>query len=106
MVPADDVQGAAGAVFAERRGARRVFVLNDDQPYGFGIAEAFRTTAERLGLRVAGTEAWDPDARDYRALADRVRAAGADAVYLGGYVVQQRSAADRGAPGRARVGGR
>jgi branched-chain amino acid transport system substrate-binding protein len=86
VVPADDVQGAAGAVFAERRGARRVYVLNDDQPYGFGIAEAFRTTAERLGLRVAGTDAWDPGARDYRALADRVWAAGADAVYLGGYV--------------------
>ncbi|MGH2824749.1 MAG: branched-chain amino acid ABC transporter substrate-binding protein [Thermoleophilaceae bacterium] len=86
VVPADDVQGAAGALFAKRQGARRVFVLNDDQPYGFGIAESFRVTAERSGLSVAGTEAWDPHAQSYRALADRVRAAGADAVYLAGYV--------------------
>jgi branched-chain amino acid transport system substrate-binding protein len=86
VVPADDVQAAAGAVFVERQGAGSVFVLDDDQPYGFGLADAFRVTAERTGLRVAGTESWDPDARDYRELADRVRAAGADAVYLGGFV--------------------
>ena len=86
VVPADDVQGAAGAVFAKRQGAGSVFVLNDDEPYGFGLAEAFRLTAERTGLSVAGTGAWDPKARDFRELADRVRAAGADAVYLGGFV--------------------
>jgi branched-chain amino acid transport system substrate-binding protein len=86
VVPADDVQGAAGAVFVKRQDAGRVFVLNDDQPYGSGIAEAFRLTAERSGLNVVGTEAWDPDAHDFRDLADRVRAAGADAVYLGGFV--------------------
>jgi branched-chain amino acid transport system substrate-binding protein len=86
VVPADDVQGAAGAVFAKRQGARSAFVLNDDQPYGFGIAEAFRVTAERSGLRVVGTAAWDSDARNYGALAERIRGAGADTVYLGGYV--------------------
>jgi branched-chain amino acid transport system substrate-binding protein len=86
VVPADDVQGAAGAVLAKREGARSAFVLNDDLPYGFGIAEAFRVTAERNGLRVAGKAAWDADARDYQALAERIRDARADAVYLGGYV--------------------
>ena len=55
-------------------------------PYGFGIAEAFRVTAERNGPRVVGTASWDPEARHYRALAERIRATGADAVYLGGYV--------------------
>jgi branched-chain amino acid transport system substrate-binding protein len=86
VVPADDVQGAAGAVFAKRQGARSAFVLNDDQPYGFGIAEAFRATAGRSGLRVVGTAAWDSDARNYGALAERIRDAGADTVYLGGGV--------------------
>jgi branched-chain amino acid transport system substrate-binding protein len=86
VVPADDVQGPAGAVLAGREGGRRVFVLNDDQPYGFGIAEAFRVTAERAGLRVVGTAAWDAEARNYRKLAKRIRSAGADTVYLGGYV--------------------
>jgi branched-chain amino acid transport system substrate-binding protein len=85
IVPADDAQGAAAALYAEDQGARRVFVLNDNEPYGFGVAEAFRLAAERTGLTVAGTGRWDPEARDLRALAERVRRAGADTVYLGGY---------------------
>jgi branched-chain amino acid transport system substrate-binding protein len=86
LVPADDVQGAAGALFARREGARRAFVLNQGDAYGFGVAEAFRVAAQRSGMQVVGTARWDPAARDYRALSERVRRAGADAVYLGGYV--------------------
>ena len=86
LVPPDDTMGAAGALFAERQGARSVFVLDDNDPYGFAVAEAFRLAAERTGLRVVGRGQWDPAARDYRELAERVQGSGADAVYLGGYV--------------------
>jgi branched-chain amino acid transport system substrate-binding protein len=84
LVPPDDAQGAAAALYAKDEGARRVFVLNDGEPYGFGVSEAFRLAAERTGLGVAGTGRWGP-ARDYRGLAERVKGAGADTVYLGGY---------------------
>jgi branched-chain amino acid transport system substrate-binding protein len=86
IVPADDAQGVAGALYAGDRGARRVFVLNDNEPYGVGVAEAFRLAAERLGLSVAGTGRWDPTARELHPLAERIRRVGADTVYLGGYV--------------------
>jgi branched-chain amino acid transport system substrate-binding protein len=86
LAPADDAQGAAAALYAKEQGARRVFVLNDGEAYGFGVAEAFRGAAGRIGLRVAGTGQWNPKARDYRALADRARRAGADTAYIGGYV--------------------
>jgi branched-chain amino acid transport system substrate-binding protein len=86
IAPPDDVQGAAGALYAKDRGARRVFVLNDNEPYGFGVAEAFRLAAERTGLSVAGTGRWDPKALDFGGLAERIRRAGADTVYLGGLV--------------------
>jgi branched-chain amino acid transport system substrate-binding protein len=86
LVPPDDTMGAAGALFAQRRGARSVFVLDDNDPYGFAVAEAFTLAAERLGLRVVGRAQWDAKASDYRALARRVEDSGADAVYLGGYV--------------------
>jgi branched-chain amino acid transport system substrate-binding protein len=86
ILPADDVQGAAGALFAKREGARRAFVLNDGDSYGFGVAEAFRVAAQRSGMDVVGAGRWDPAAHDYRALSERIRRAGADAVYLGGYV--------------------
>jgi branched-chain amino acid transport system substrate-binding protein len=86
LVPPDDAMGAAGALFAESQGAQSVFVLDDNDPYGFAVAEAFRMAAERLGLRLVGRARWDPEASDYRVLAGRVEASGADAVYLGGYV--------------------
>jgi branched-chain amino acid transport system substrate-binding protein len=86
LVPPDDVSGAAAAMFAKQQGAGRVYALDDGQAFGFGVAEAFAEAARRIGLRVAGQERWNPKAHDYRRLADRVRASGADAVYLGGYI--------------------
>jgi branched-chain amino acid transport system substrate-binding protein len=86
VIPADDVQGAAGALFAKGAGARGVFVLNDAEPYGFGVAEAFRMAAERGDLDVVGEARWDGKAPDYRDLARRIADTGADAVYLGGFV--------------------
>jgi branched-chain amino acid transport system substrate-binding protein len=86
VVPADDAQGAAGALFAKREGARTAFVLHDNLPFGIGVAEAFRVVAEESGVSVIGTARWDAKARDYRALAERIRGDQPDAVYLGGYV--------------------
>jgi branched-chain amino acid transport system substrate-binding protein len=86
VIPADDAQGAAGALFAKGEGARTVFVVNDGQPYGEGAAEAFSMAAERSGIRVIGSVAWDGTAHDYRSLAERIRSVRPDAVYLGGYI--------------------
>ena len=86
IAPPDDAQGAAGALYAKDMGARRAFVLNDNEPYGFGVAEAFRMAAERTGLSIAGTGRWDPKAAGFGDLAERIRRAGADTVYLGGFV--------------------
>jgi branched-chain amino acid transport system substrate-binding protein len=86
LVPPDDAAGAAAALFAEKQGADAVFALDDGEPYGFGVAEAFALAAKRTGLRVVGREKWNPKARDYRELAERVRRSGADAAYLGGFV--------------------
>jgi branched-chain amino acid transport system substrate-binding protein len=86
LAPPDDVSGAAAAMFAKDQGARQVYALDDGVPYGFGVAEAFAQAARRIGLRVVGRQKWNPKARDYRRLADRVRRSGAQAVFLGGYV--------------------
>ena len=65
--------------------AAKVFVLDDGEPgYGALLAAGFATGAERLGLRIAGRARWDPQARNYRALARRVAASGAEAVFVGG----------------------
>lgn len=87
MSPADDAQGAAGALYAQGLGVRRPYVLHHDEAWGIGIAAAFRTTAKRLGMRIAGSARWDRRANGYARLGSRIRKAGADGVYLGGYAI-------------------
>jgi branched-chain amino acid transport system substrate-binding protein len=86
VAPADDTQGVATAVYAERLGVRRPFALHDGSAYGSGLASAFLTAAERLGMDAGQSLEWNPKARGYAQLAARLRGAGADAVFLGGTV--------------------
>jgi branched-chain amino acid transport system substrate-binding protein len=82
LLSADDAQGRADALVAERAGARRVFVLDDGTSYGLSVADAFNSTAHRLSLAIAGVAAWNPGQAHFSALERRVRAARADGVFL------------------------
>src|SRR6185312_16775436 len=84
VVAADDFQGAADAILAKGQGVTKVYILNDKEAYGAGIAGTFRNAAKRLNLQVVGDEAWDPKAASYEALAGKIKNAGAQAVFLGG----------------------
>jgi branched-chain amino acid transport system substrate-binding protein len=85
VVATDDEQGAAGAGFARRIGATRVYVLHDSGASTEAVAAAFANTAGKLGLRVVGgPEGTDSAAGNYHALAQKVRASGADLVYWAG----------------------
>ena len=85
MAATDDIQGAVGAVLAKQIGANSVYVLNDSDLYGQGISEVFAATAKKIGLNVVGgPEGMDPQASDYRALAQKIRQANPDLVYWGG----------------------
>jgi branched-chain amino acid transport system substrate-binding protein len=84
LLPADDVQGSADAVLARKLGAHHVYVLHDSSGYGLSVAGAFRSTAHQLGLSLAGSDAWDSTQTQFASLVKRVRASGADAVFLAG----------------------
>lgn len=84
--PSDDIQGAAAAKLAQCLGFKRVFILDDRQLYGKGIADVFEKTAKELGLQVMGHEGVESVDIDFRALLTRVKAANADLVY-GGFVI-------------------
>jgi branched-chain amino acid transport system substrate-binding protein len=88
MVAADDFQGAADATFMKDQGAKSVFILNDKEAYGLGVATDTKNSANKLGLKVAGFTAWDPKASSYEALATRIKQSGADWVYLGGLICE------------------
>ena len=88
VVTTDDNQGNAAAEFAQSVGVKRVYVLNDRQTYGIGVARSFTAAAKKLGLTVlsdgdAGT-GWDDKAPNYEALFTKIKATKPDMVYVGG----------------------
>jgi branched-chain amino acid transport system substrate-binding protein len=87
VVAADDFQGAADSLQLKALHAKSVYILNDKEAYGFGIASAVQNVikgSKGLGLKVAGFQAWDPKASSYQDIATKIKASGADAVFLGG----------------------
>jgi DNA-binding SARP family transcriptional activator/ABC-type branched-subunit amino acid transport system substrate-binding protein/streptogramin lyase len=84
IIAADDFQGAADALLARRIRARRTYVLHDGLHYGLGIASEFTQAARKLGIGIAGFEAWDSRSNSYAALVARIRSSHADSVFLGG----------------------
>jgi len=86
VVANDAYQGAAVAEFAQAQGIQNIYVLNDKESYGLGVATNFRDAAESLGIGIAGFEAWDPKASSYESLMNKIKGTGADAVFLGGLI--------------------
>ena len=86
VVANDAYQGAAVAEFAKAEGVTSVYILNDKEAYGLGVATNFRNAAENVGIKVAGFEAWDPKASSYEALFRKIGGTDADAVFLGGLI--------------------
>ena len=88
VVAADDYQGAADALLAQSLGVKKVYILNDKEAYGLGVASNFRNAAKRLGLTVAGFTAWDGKASSYEALGVKIKASGAQGIFLGGLICE------------------
>jgi branched-chain amino acid transport system substrate-binding protein len=86
VTPADDFQGAAHAILAKQLGLRSAYVLEGGEDYGTALAHSFVTASRKLGIDIAGSGAWDPRARTYAGLANRVARSGADGVFLPGYL--------------------
>ena len=90
VVAADNFQGPALAVYAQTDlKLKNVFVLNDGQLYGTGLAGNFKSAAEKLNLKLAGFQKWDPKATSYEPLGNTIKSAGADGVFLAGIVDNQ-----------------
>jgi branched-chain amino acid transport system substrate-binding protein len=86
VVAHDAYQGAALAEFMQAQGTTKLYILNDKEAYGLGVATNTRGAAEHLGIEVVGFDAWDPKASNYEALMTKIKDSGADGVFLGGLI--------------------
>lgn len=84
VVPTDDLQGALGAEWAQDMGAKRVYVLDDTEIYGRGVASQFEKRAREIGMEVLGRESIDPKAQEFSALMTKIATKNPDLIYFGG----------------------
>ncbi|HEV7460375.1 MAG TPA: BTAD domain-containing putative transcriptional regulator, partial [Solirubrobacteraceae bacterium] len=85
----DDYEGVADAILAKRLALSSAYLLDDGQgAQDVWITNAFRRTARRLDIRIAGAQRFDPAAKSYDALAEKIARSGAQAVVIGGDVLQ------------------
>jgi branched-chain amino acid transport system substrate-binding protein len=82
----DQFQGAANAQYAKELGLKKIFILNDGETYGLGIAQLFEDYAGDLDIQIVANQKWDKKASSYESLASRISSSGADGVFLGGIV--------------------
>ena len=85
----DDFEGVADAILAKRLGLASSYLLDDGQGLqDVLITNSFRRTARRLRIRIAGAQHFDPAAKSYDALAEKIARSGAQGVVIGGDVSQ------------------
>jgi branched-chain amino acid transport system substrate-binding protein len=84
VVAADHIQGAVQGAWMKELGVKKLFEANDKQVYGSGVAKTTGDAAKLNGITVAGNEGIDIKAPNYRALAAKIKASGADAFFFGG----------------------
>lgn len=78
----DDKQAPAAASLIKSKGAKKVGVIDDASEYGKGLADSVR---KELGALKVADDQIDPKASDYSAAVNKMKAAGVDFIFYGGY---------------------
>jgi len=86
IVPKDDVQGPALVTLMKQDGCTKVAMTNDKETYGGGLAKVIQMNAKQQGVNVISNDGIDPKAPNYRSLAQKAKAAGADCFVFSGII--------------------
>ena len=97
----DDAQGAFIAPWiAEKYKGKKIAILHDKSAYGKGVATVVKDKLNAAGVNEVMFEGINPGEKDYSAIVTKLKSAGADFVYFGGYHPEAglmlRQAADQG----------
>jgi branched-chain amino acid transport system substrate-binding protein len=84
VVARDSIKGPAMVSVMKEDGCTKVQLINDKEVYGAGLAQAIVIAAKRQGLDIISNAGIDKNAANYRSLAQRAGAAGADCMAFSG----------------------
>ena len=82
----DDQQGSvAGKYLATKFKGKKIAIIHDKTAYGKGLADETRKALRANGGKEAMYEAYTAGEKDYTALVSKLKQAGIDILYVGGY---------------------
>jgi branched-chain amino acid transport system substrate-binding protein len=84
VLPKDTYQGAALVALAKEKNCASAYILNDQEVFGAGLAKNIELAAEKAGLEIKGNEGIDKTAANYRSLASKIKATGAQCFIYSG----------------------
>jgi len=86
VVGRDDQQGGiAGAYLAKNFGDKNIAIIDDKTAYGKGLADEVKKALNAAGTQDVLNESYTAGEKDYSALVSKLKQAGVDVVYVGGY---------------------
>jgi branched-chain amino acid transport system substrate-binding protein len=81
----DDIQGPAGADYMyDKLNAKKIYILDDTETYGKGLADNVAKEFIKKGGTVLGHEGVPKDTQDYSTIMTKIQALNPDALYYGG----------------------
>lgn len=82
----DDRQGAVvGGYIAAHFKDKKIAIAQDKSAYGRGLADEVKKTLNAAGIQEVLFEAYTPGERDYSALVSKLKQAGTQVLFIGGY---------------------
>ncbi len=86
----DDLQGPIDVNFMVSLGVKSLYILNDQQAYGKGVADSVELAAKAAGLNVIANEGYDTKASNYQALMTKIstsnNGAAPDMIFVGAVI--------------------
>ena len=84
VVPADHIQAAAQVDLQKDEGCTKLYIVNDKEVYGKGLADQVARIAKAQGLQVMANEGIDTKSANFRTVANKIKSSGADCMFFGG----------------------
>jgi branched-chain amino acid transport system substrate-binding protein len=82
----DSRQGLALAKFARQLGWKKIYIIDDNETYGKGLADVFEPSFRQLGGVVLGHDHITTNQQDFKALLTKAKSLQPEAVFYGGDV--------------------
>jgi branched-chain amino acid transport system substrate-binding protein len=89
VMPPDHVDAQAQVTYQKELGCTTLYVLNDQEVYGEGVAGLVAASAPKLGIQVLGNDGLDIKAPNFRAVAQKIESSGADCMFYGATTANQ-----------------